>query len=75
MKIYTIKHENKNVNFDSYRGHVIVASSVPEVREIAKNKTHPEDTAGWKTARVKKCGNYTGTLTTPFILMSDFKAG
>ena len=34
MKIYTIEHEE--FNYDAYLGHVIVANSEDEVREIAK---------------------------------------
>ena len=73
MKIYTIKHEV--FNYDAYLGHVIVANSEDEVREIAKNKSADEGKEVWETAKVEEHGDYTCHRTEPFVLLSDFRAG
>ena len=73
MNIYTIKHEN--FEYDSYMGHVIVANSELEVREITKKKSADEGKEVWETAKIEECGKYTCHRTEPFILLSDFRAG
>jgi hypothetical protein len=73
MKIYTIKH--KVFKHDAYLGHVIVANSEDEVREIAKSKSADEGKDVWNAAIVEEHGDYTCQRTEPFILLSDFQAG
>ena len=73
MKIYTIEHEV--FNYDAYLGHVIVANSEDEVREIAKSKSADEGKEVWNNAKVEECGEYTCHRTEPFVLLSDFRAG
>lgn len=73
MKIYTIKH--KSTLHDAYHGHVIVANSQSEVRQIAESKSGDEGKDIWKTADVVCHGTYTGVNKRPFILLSDFNAG
>ena len=73
MKIYTIEHEV--FNYDANMGHVIVANSELEVREIAKQNSCDEGEDVWDTAKVEECGDYTCHRTEPFILLSDFRAG
>ena len=73
MKIYTIEHEE--FKYDAYLGHVIVANSEDEVREIAKSKSADEGKEVWNTAKVEECGEYTCHRTEPFVLLSDFRAG
>ena len=73
MKIYTIEHEE--FNYDAYLGHVIVANSEDEVREIAKSNSADEGKEVWNTAKVEECGEYTCHRTEPFVLLSDFRAG
>lgn len=73
MKIYTIKHDQ--VDYDAYLGHVIVANSEDEVREIAKNKSADEGKEIWDSAKVEEHGFYTCHRTEPFILLSDFHNG
>jgi len=73
MKIFTIEHTE--FCYDSYGGHVIVANSEEEVREIAKNKAENEGKEVWNIAKVEVCGDYTCHRTEPFILLSDFRAG
>ena len=73
MKIYTIEHEV--FNYDAYLGHVIVANSEDEVREIAKSKSADEGKDIWNTAKVEEHGDYTFHRTEPFVLLSDFRAG
>ena len=73
MKIYTIEHEV--FNYDAYLGHVIVANSEDEVREIAKSKSEDEGKDIWNTAKVEEHGDYTCHRTEPFVLLSDFRAG
>ena len=73
MKIYTIEHED--FNYDAYLGHVIVANSEDEVREIAKSKSADEGKDVWDIAKVEECGEYTCHRTEPFVLLSDFRAG
>lgn len=73
MKIYTIEHEE--FNYDAYLGHVIVANSEDEVREIAKSKSADEGKKVWNTAKVEECDEYTCHRTEPFVLLSDFRAG
>lgn len=73
MNIYTIEHEN--FQYDSYMGHVIVANSETEVREIAKKEARNEGEEVWETTKVEECGKYTCDRIEPFILLSDFQAG
>ena len=73
MKIYTIEHEE--FNYDAYLGHVIVANSEDEVREIAKSNSADEGKEVWNTAKVEECGEYTCHRKEPFVLLSDFRAG
>jgi len=63
MNIYTIEHEN--FEYDSYMGHVIVANSEIEVREIAKKEAADEGKEVWETAKVEECGKYTCHRTEP----------
>jgi len=72
MKIYTIEHEV--FDYDAYLGHVIVANSEDEVREIAKRNSADEGKEIWNTAKVEEHGDYTCHRTEPFILLSDFRA-
>lgn len=72
MKIYTIEHEK--FDYDSYMGHVVVANSEEEVRQLAKEKSADEGKDVWDNAKVEECGEYTCHRTEPFILMSDFRA-
>ena len=73
MKIYAIEHEN--FAYDSYMGHVVVANSEEEVRQLAKETSADEGKDVWDNAKVEECGEYTCHRTEPFILMSDFRAG
>ena len=73
MKIYTITH--KNFAYDSYLGHVIVANSIDEVIQKAKEGPGEEGADVWHNATVEEQGQYTGTKTEPFILLSDFRSG
>lgn len=73
MKIFTIEHTK--FCYDSYGGHIIVANSEVEVREIAKNKAADEGEEVWDTAKVELCGDYTCHRTEPFILLSNYRAG
>ena len=73
MKIYTIEH--KNLSYDAYMGHTVVANSESEVRELAKGISADEGKAIWDSAKVEEHGEYTCHRTEPFILMSDFRAG
>lgn len=73
MKIYTIEHEE--FSYDAYMGHVVVANSEEEVRQLAKNKSADEGEEIWDKAVVTVCGEYTCHRTEPFILLSDFHAG
>lgn len=73
MKIYTIEHEV--FNYDAYLGHVIVANSEDEVREIAKSISADEGKDIWNIAKVEEHGDYTCHRTEPFVLLSDFRAG
>lgn len=73
MKIYTIEHGQGG--WDSFHGHVIVANSEQEVRDIAKEKSADEGEEVWDTADVLECGDYTCDRKEPFVLLSDFNAG
>ena len=73
MKIWTIEHEEPY--YDSFCGHVVVANSEDEVKQLAKKKAADEGEDIWNDAEIKECGKYTGNKTKPFILMSDFWAG
>jgi hypothetical protein len=71
MKIYKIEHDV--FMWDAYLGHVIVANSEDEVREIAKNKSANEGREIWDTAKIEEHGEYTCYGTEPFILLSNFQ--
>lgn len=73
MEIYTIEHEE--FSYDAYMGHVVVANSEEEVRQLAKNIAADEGKEIWDKAVVYVCGEYTGHRTEPFILLSDYRAG
>lgn len=73
MKIYKVEHDK--FEYDSFMGHVIVANSKEEARQIAKIKHADEGTRAWDNAEIEECGEYTGEKTDPFILLSDFHAG
>ena len=73
MKIYKIEHDE--FGYDIYFAHIIVANSKFEVVLMAKNKAAEEGAKIWDTAKIEECGEYTGAMTEPFILLSDFNAG
>lgn len=72
MKIFKISHSS--YGYEKYLGHVIVANSVQEVRQLAKDCAADEGEDVWNDAEVTECGNYTAQ-TNSFILLSDFRAG
>ena len=73
MKIYLIQH--RNFSYDSYMGHVVVANSEDEVRQLVKNISADEGKDIWSVAIVEECGEYTSHRAEPFIIMSDFRSG
>lgn len=73
MKIFLITHDKSG--YDIYSGHVVVANSESEVRDIAKEIAADEGKETWDAATVTIQGDYTGSSTCPFVLLSDFNAG
>ena len=75
MKIYTIKIEQGPFTWDSYKGHVVVANTEEEVRDLAKKISADEGKEVWDSAKVEHCGDSVWQETEPFILLSDFVRG
>ena len=74
MRIYKISHEE--YSYDSYNGHVIVANTKDEVRDLAMSICANEGKDIWIEAGIIKIyGEYTGEHKVPFIIMSSFNAG
>lgn len=73
MKIFRISHDKKG--YDFYKGHVIIANNFQEAINLAKHFSADEGISIWDEAIVTEVGIYTGELTVPFILLSDFNAG
>ena len=70
------KEEGDDENdYDCVSGHVIVANNEQEVRNIAMKVAGDEGREIWNTTKLIKVGNYTGTKTNPFILLTDFYHG
>lgn len=77
MKIYAIwrMHGEHDWVYDCNNAHVIVANNEYEVRDLAIKKAADEGEEVWKNAPIQVFGDYTGSLTEPFILLTDFHAG
>jgi hypothetical protein len=73
MKIYLIRHTE--FDYDAYMAHVIVANNENEVIELAKKGSADEGKDIWDKATITEEGDYSGTKTEPFKLLSDFRAG
>jgi hypothetical protein len=73
MKIYSIFSKGE-LDYDCYKGHIIVANSEEEVIELAKEEAAVEGKEAWDT-EVFFEGEYLGEEKEPFILLSDFNAG
>ena len=73
MKIFSISH--KMFGWDMYLGHIVVAHTEEEVRALAISMSADEGEQIWKEVPVLIEGEYTGSKTEPFILLSSFVAG
>ena len=80
MKIYLIKLMNSEEQYDCYLGHVIVANSELEVRQLAEDERAPFEASGrWVESNdnciISTISDYTGNESLPFIILSAFNAG
>lgn len=73
MKIFLIKHNE--FTWDCYLGHIIVANNEKQVRKLASANMGSEGKSVWKYAEITVQGDYTGSQTKPFILLSDYNKG
>ena len=73
MKIFSISH--KMFGWNMYLGHIVVAHTEEEVRAIAISLSAHEGELIWEEVPVLIEGEYTGSKTEPFILLSSFVAG
>jgi hypothetical protein len=73
MNIYLITHNEEG--WDYCLGHIIAANNEDEVKYLAKHASADEGKDVWDTADIIIYGNYVGTETKPFIILTDFNRG